>query len=135
MTDIRIPDLREPQRDADEQQIYDMALSMEVDLTPAALLAAATRRTGLDDLGDPTLVDRLAAQVAAVDADEGLSGLGRYLIRRRDPDGPARAGRPRDPRLDEAIVAATPRCGAAWTSASGRRSTGGRSAPVSTRAH
>jgi len=83
MTDIRIPDLREPQRDADEQQIYDMALSMEVDLTPTTLLAAATRRTGLDDLGDPTLVDRLAAQVAAVDADEGLSGLGRYLIRRR----------------------------------------------------
>jgi hypothetical protein len=83
MTDIRIPDLREPQRDADEQQIYDMAVSMQVDLTPAALLAAATRRTGLEDLGDPTLVDRLAAQVAAVDADEGLSGLGRYLIRRR----------------------------------------------------
>jgi hypothetical protein len=83
MTDIRIPDLREPKRDADEQQIYDMALSMEVDLTPVALLAAATRRTGLEDLGDPTLVDRLAAQVAAVDADDGLSGLGRYLIRRR----------------------------------------------------
>ena len=83
MTDIEIPDLREPQRDADEQQIYDMAVSMEVDLAPAALLAAATRRTGLADLGDPTLVDRLAAQVAAVDADEGLSGLGRYLIRRR----------------------------------------------------
>ena len=83
MTDIEIPDLREPQRDADEQQIYDMAVSMEVDLAPAALLAAATRRTGLTDLGDPTLVDRLAAQVAAVDADEGLSGLGRYLIRRR----------------------------------------------------
>ena len=83
MTDIRIPDLREPQRDADEQQIYDMAVSMQVDLTPAALLGAATRRTGLEDLGDPTLVDRLAAQVAAVDADEGLSGLGRYLIRRR----------------------------------------------------
>lgn len=83
MTDIRIPDLREPQRDADEQQIYDMAVSMQVDLTPATLLAAATRRTGLEDLGDPTLVNRLAAQVAAVDADEGLSGLGRYLIRRR----------------------------------------------------
>ena len=27
MTDIRIPDLREPQRDADEQQIYNMAVS------------------------------------------------------------------------------------------------------------
>ena len=83
MTEIRIPDLREPQRDAAEQQIYDMALSMQVDLTPAALLAAATRRTGLEDVGDPSLMERLGAQVAAVDADEGLSGLGRYLIRRR----------------------------------------------------
>jgi len=83
MTDIRIPDLREPQRDAAEQQIYDLALSMEVDLTPTALLAAATRRTGLEDLGDQSLMDRLAAQVSAVDADAGLSGLGRYLIRRR----------------------------------------------------
>ena len=44
--------LREPKRDAGEQQIYDMAVSMEVDLTPAALLAAATRRTGREDLGD-----------------------------------------------------------------------------------
>ena len=83
MTEIRIPDLREPQRDAAEQQIYDMALSMQVDLTPTALLAAATRRTGLEDVGDPSLMERLGAQVAAVDADEGLSGLGRYLIRRR----------------------------------------------------
>ena len=33
MTEIRIPDLREPQRDADEQQIHYMALSMQVDRT------------------------------------------------------------------------------------------------------
>jgi len=83
VTDIRIPDLRDPQRDPAEQQIYDMALAMEVDLAPTSLLAAATRRTGLEDLGDPTLLHRLEAQVAAVEADAGLSGLGRYLIRRR----------------------------------------------------
>ena len=41
MEDIRIADLREPQRDAAEQQIYEMALGMEVDLDPAALVAAA----------------------------------------------------------------------------------------------
>ena len=56
---------------------------MEVDLDPDALVAAAERRTGLDDLGDPTLLDRLGAQVAAVEADTGLSGLGRFLVRRR----------------------------------------------------
>jgi hypothetical protein len=81
--EVRIPDLREPRRDAAEQQIHDMALSMQVDLDPDALVAAARRRTGLDDLGDPTLLDRLRAQVDAVEADTGLSGLGRFLIRRR----------------------------------------------------
>ena len=83
MTDIRIEDLREPNRTPAEQEIYDLAISMEVDLAPTALVAAAHRRTGLDDFGDPTLLDRLAAQVAAVESDTGLSGLGRFLVRRR----------------------------------------------------
>ena len=83
MTDIRIEDLREPNRTPAEQEIYDLAISMEVDLAPSALVAAAHRRTGLDDFGDPTLLDRLAAQVAAVESDTGLSGLGRFLVRRR----------------------------------------------------
>lgn len=83
MEEIRIVDLREPQRDADAQALYDMALAMEVDLDPAVLAAAAERKTGLDDFGDPTVLDRLAAQVAAVEADAGLSGIGRLIIRRR----------------------------------------------------
>ena len=82
-TDIRIVDLAEPRRNAAEQSIYEMSLSMEVDLNPDLLVAAAHRRTGLKDFGDPTLLDRLAAQVVAVEADTGLSGLGRFLIRRR----------------------------------------------------
>ncbi len=83
MKEIRIADLREPQRDAAAQALYDLALSMEIDLTPAALVASAERQTGLDDFGDPTLLDRLAAQVAAVEADAGLSGIGRLIVRRR----------------------------------------------------
>jgi hypothetical protein len=83
MDEIRIEDLREPRRDAQEQGLYDMALAMEVDLDPDGLVAAARRRTGLDDIDDPTLLDRLGAQVAAVEADAGLSGLGRYLVRQR----------------------------------------------------
>ena len=82
-TDIRIEDLAEPRRNAAEQSIYEMSLSMEVDLNPDLLVAAAHRRTGLEDFGDPRLLDRLAAQVVAVEADTGLSGLGRFLIRRR----------------------------------------------------
>ena len=83
MEEIRIADLRDPRRDAAEQQLHDTALAMEVDLDPAGLVAAAERRTRLTDLGDPTLLDRLAAQVAAVEADTGLSGLGRFLVRQR----------------------------------------------------
>lgn len=83
MEEIRIADLREPQRDADAQALYDLAIAMEVDLDAAGLVASAERRTGLDDFGDPTLLDRLDAQVAAVEADAGLSGLGRLIVRRR----------------------------------------------------
>ena len=83
MDEIRIEDLREPRRDTEEQRLHDMALAMEVDLDPDGLVAAAQRRTGLDDIDDPTLLDRLRAQVAAVEADAGLSGLGRYLVRQR----------------------------------------------------
>ena len=83
MNEIRIDDIREPRRSPEEQEIFEMALAMEVDLRPDTLVAAAQRRTGLDDFGDPTLLDRLAAQVTAVDADAGLSGLGRFLVRRR----------------------------------------------------
>ncbi len=84
MREVRIADLRDPQRDAAEQQLHDVALSMEVDLDPDGLVAAAVRRTGMDDFGDdPTLFDRLRAQVDAVEADTGLSGLGRFLVRRR----------------------------------------------------
>ena len=83
MDEVRIEDLRAPRRDAAEQQIHEMALAMEVDLEPASLVASAQRRTGLTDFGDDTLLDRLDAQVAAVDADTGLSGLGRFLVRRR----------------------------------------------------
>jgi hypothetical protein len=81
--DVHIEDLRDPQRDAQEQQIFDMALQMQVDLDPRRLVAAARRRTGLTDFGDPGLLDRLVAQVAAVESDTGLSGLGRYLVRQR----------------------------------------------------
>lgn len=81
--EVRIEDLREPRREATEQQVYEMALGMQVDLDPAGLVASARRRTGLTDFGDPTLLDRLDEQVRAVEADTGLSGLGRFLIRRR----------------------------------------------------
>jgi hypothetical protein len=81
--DVRIEDLREPQRTGLELQIFESTASMEVDLDPDELIAAARRRTSLEEFGDPTLRDRLVAQVAAVEDDGGMTGLGRYLVRRR----------------------------------------------------
>lgn len=81
--EVRIHDLRDPQRDQHEQSIYEMALAMQVDLDPDELVARARAQTGLDDLGDTGVVERLRAHLAAVDADDGLSGLGRHLVRDR----------------------------------------------------
>ena len=81
--DVRIADLREPQRDPAEQGAYDFGLTLQVDLDPDSLVAEACRRAGLDDFGDPTLRQRLDAQVAAIEDDTGLSGIGRLILRRR----------------------------------------------------
>jgi hypothetical protein len=83
MHEVRIDDLREPQRDPDQQAFFEFALRLPADLDPVGIVAAARAATGLDDFGDSTLVDRLQAQVDAVEADTGLSGLGRYIIRER----------------------------------------------------
>ncbi|MEZ5207673.1 MAG: sulfotransferase [Acidimicrobiales bacterium] len=83
MEHVRIDDLREPRRDASEQAIYDMAVAMRVDLDADALIARARADTGLVDLGDTGVEERLRLQVAAVEADAGLSGLGRHLVRDR----------------------------------------------------
>jgi hypothetical protein len=80
---IRIDDLREPRRTAEQQAVYEYGLKLEVDLDARELVREATQRTGLSDFGDATLQDRLAAQCRAVDADVGLSGLGRMIVRRR----------------------------------------------------
>ena len=71
---VRIDDLREPRRTPEEQSTYEFALSLEVDLDVDGIVAEAQEATGLHQFGDPTLLDRLAAQVAAVEADRGCPG-------------------------------------------------------------
>ena len=83
MREVRIEDLAAPQRGPEEQAIYDMALRLHVDVDPDALVARARAETGLDRLGGTGVVDRLRQHLAAVDADTGLSGLGRHLVRDR----------------------------------------------------
>ncbi len=83
MNEVRIEDLREPRREGSERSLYEHSLTISVDLRVDGLVHEATTRTGLSDFGDPTLLDRLAAQVEAVEADTGLSGLGRLIVRDR----------------------------------------------------
>jgi Sulfotransferase family len=80
---VRVLDLREPRRSDGEQALYDFAVSMEVDLDARGIVDRARAATGLTDFGDPGLLERLSAQVSAVEADRGLSGLGRYIIYQR----------------------------------------------------
>jgi len=60
--EVRIEDLRQPRRSPEEQSVYEYALRMEVDLDPAGIVAESRRRTGLDEIGDRTVFDRLALQ-------------------------------------------------------------------------
>ncbi len=83
MREVRIEDLREPQRTADEEAFYEFAVGMEVDLDVDDIVATARNATGMRAFGDDTLLDRLAAQVVALESDLGLSGLGRYIVRER----------------------------------------------------
>jgi Sulfotransferase family len=83
VNDVRIDDLREPRRHGEERSLYEHALGMVVDLDVDGLVAEARVDTGLSEFGDATLLGRLSAQVEAVEADAGLSGLGRYIVRDR----------------------------------------------------
>jgi hypothetical protein len=80
---VRIDDLREPRRSPQEQAVHEWGLQHQVDLGVDGIVADARAATGKHGLDDPTVLDRLAVQAAAVDADEGLSGLGRMIVRNR----------------------------------------------------
>jgi sulfotransferase family protein len=83
MREVRIEDLRAPQRDARETALYEFAVGMKVDLDVDTLTAEARGATGIPVFEDESVLNRLAAQVAAIEADVGLSGLGRYIVRER----------------------------------------------------
>ena len=83
MKEVRIEDLREPRRTPEEQAIRAWSLALEVDLGQAGIVAEAQAATGLDRVADESVYDRLAAQIAAVEADTGLSGIGRMVVRQR----------------------------------------------------
>ncbi len=81
--EVRIDDLREPRRSPAQQSVYDWGLTLDVSLDLDDVVADAQARTGLDRIDDVTVYDRLGAQLDAVEADDGLMGMGRLLVRRR----------------------------------------------------
>ncbi len=83
MREVRIDDLREPRRTPQEQAVREWSLALEVDMRFDTIVAQAKAATGLDRVADESVYDRLRAQIDAVDADTGLSGIGRMVIQQR----------------------------------------------------
>jgi hypothetical protein len=77
---IRIDDLRAPVLTDVQRAAQAYGERQKVELTPAAVLAAAGRRTGLSDFGPDDFRERLALQLEEVDQDGERTGLGRLTV-------------------------------------------------------
>ena len=81
---IEFGDLAAPRLTEAQRQILDYTESRPVDLDIATMLAEARMQAGVDDLDDTDgFSDRLAAHVAAIEADTGLTQLARMTLRAR----------------------------------------------------
>ena len=79
---VRLDDLAQPVFPPEAAPIREglAAYGANLELTPAALMAAATERTGLTDFGAPAFRDRLDVLCAALDTEAGLSDTGRGVV-------------------------------------------------------
>jgi Sulfotransferase family len=77
---IRIDDLAEPRLSDMQRAAIDYGESRRVEMSVDAVLAAAVKRTGLDDFGDDGYRDRLGLWLDEMDADEDRTGLGRLVM-------------------------------------------------------
>lgn len=81
---MRIHDLRSPVLTEEQCGIRDLLERRPVSLGAPDLVEQARRATGLEALGEGDgFLDRLQAHVAAIDADTGLTNLGRLTLRMR----------------------------------------------------
>ncbi|MGH3562230.1 MAG: sulfotransferase family protein [Mycobacterium sp.] len=81
---IEFDDLAAPQLTEVQRQILNHTEAQRVDLGVQAMLAEAVAQAGVDDLADTDgFGDRLAAHVAAIEADKGLTQLARLTLRQR----------------------------------------------------
>jgi len=83
VAEVRIEDLRSPVLSAEQRAILDGLEARPVHLGADRLVEKARAGTGLTDLGDDSVLERLAAHVAAIESDTGLTNLGRLVLRMR----------------------------------------------------
>jgi hypothetical protein len=81
--EIRIEDLREPKLSREQETAFDYAATQDLSFDPEGIVRDAEAATGLSNLLDPSVLERMAAQASATDADAELSGLGRMVVRNR----------------------------------------------------
>ncbi|BBX48791.1 sulfotransferase [Mycobacterium cookii] len=82
--DINFDDLTSPRLTDIQRQILEYTEARHVDFGVDGMLAEAIEQAGVDDLDDTDgFRDRLAAHVAAIDGDHGLTQLTRSSLRQR----------------------------------------------------
>jgi hypothetical protein len=80
---LAIEDLAVPELSPMQREVLTQMENLSVDLDPAALIAEAMQKTGLDDFGSDDFHPRLGAYAGAVDADSGNTNLNRFILRNR----------------------------------------------------
>jgi hypothetical protein len=84
VADIDFDDLTSPQLTDVQRQILEFTEARKVEFDIDQMLAEAAEEAGVDDLDDTDgFGDRLAAHVAAIEADQGLTQLTRSSLRQR----------------------------------------------------
>jgi hypothetical protein len=78
--DIRIEDLAQPQLDAAQRAALAWGETQPVELTAAAVLAAAQARTGLQDFGAADFHERLELLCSEWDGDRALTAMHRAVL-------------------------------------------------------
>jgi hypothetical protein len=81
--EIRIEDLHAPRLSPEQQAALDYAATLDCSFDPTSIVRDAQVATGLTTLLDPSVLERMAAQAAATESDQGLSALGRMVVRNR----------------------------------------------------
>jgi hypothetical protein len=77
---IRIDDLAAPVLNDVQRMGMEYGESKTTELSVDAVCRAASKRTGLDDLGPDDFAERLGVQLAEMNADDDRTGLGRLMM-------------------------------------------------------